>query len=317
MTVRPPSWLQAGSFTADDDRLLLQSLLGGSPNQALSSGVISSSDYEVTETGTPSMDLDVASGAAWIVGDQSSTEGIYNVVSDASATVTISTADATNPRIDLVVLQVRNSTYSGVDDDAVLAVVTGTPAASPAAPAAPDDSITLAQIAVAAGASSITTADITDERPLWSPGTSGLLTRGNPAARIHAVTGGVSTSVGTIFATVTDDYLLGGFTVSTHGLVVPIDGVYHFHSESWIKQGAAAGQVQVYLAKNGSIVAAGDLTPNLGANTTGGFGAGDDIECLAGDYIEVRGISANGNASLANVNNTGYNYLAAHLVSRT
>ncbi|HYD02614.1 MAG TPA: hypothetical protein VEB22_15410 [Phycisphaerales bacterium] len=69
-------------------------------------------------------------------------------------TVTISTADPTNPRIDLVVAK----------EDGTVAVVVGTPAGSPVAPAAPAQSISLCQVSVAAADTTIAAGDLTDLR---------------------------------------------------------------------------------------------------------------------------------------------------------
>jgi hypothetical protein len=61
---------------------------------------------------------------------------------------------------------VRDAFYSGANNDVIFNVVAGTPAGSPVAPATPANSIALATVAVAANASTIVTADITDVRVL-------------------------------------------------------------------------------------------------------------------------------------------------------
>jgi hypothetical protein len=92
--------------------------------------------------------------------------GVYTVFNDATTVATITAADFTNPRIDLVCVTVRDAFYSGANNDVIFNVVTGTPAGSPVAPATPANSIALATVAVAANASTIVTADITDARVL-------------------------------------------------------------------------------------------------------------------------------------------------------
>ncbi len=118
--------------------------------------------FEVTVDSPLSMDLNVSAGQAFVEGTEASGQGTYFVRDSASSSVTVPTADATYDRIDLVVLTVRDTAYSGVDDDAVLQVVTGTPSASPSAPTVPDNSIVLATVDVPALASSISA--VTDER---------------------------------------------------------------------------------------------------------------------------------------------------------
>jgi len=90
--------------------------------------------------------------------------GTYVGYNDATVVLSITTADPTNPRIDRVCLTVNDAYYTGALNNAVLQVVAGTPAGSPVAPALPANSISLATVAVGAGATAITNANITDTR---------------------------------------------------------------------------------------------------------------------------------------------------------
>jgi hypothetical protein len=160
MTLRtPPSWLQNGSHPAENDRLTTQALWA-------TTGIINSTSLEVTPNSPVGMSVRVASGWAAIVGTTQSNMGTYVAYNDAQVTVAITTADPTNPRIDRLVMTVNDSYYSGSSNNVVFQVVAGTPAGSPVAPATPDNSISLATIAVAAGALSITSGNITDTRVL-------------------------------------------------------------------------------------------------------------------------------------------------------
>jgi hypothetical protein len=88
--------------------------------------------------------------------------GGYRATLASSGTLTVATADPTNPRIDLVCANVvdnGNNTSSGE-----VQIITGTPAASPSAPSAPANSVSLAQVTVPANATSITSGDIADVR---------------------------------------------------------------------------------------------------------------------------------------------------------
>jgi hypothetical protein len=79
-----------------------------------------------------------------------------------SSALTVATADATNPRIDLVAIYVDEN---GDDtSDSYVDIIEGTPAASPVPPSAPDNSVILATVAVAANAASISSSNITDQR---------------------------------------------------------------------------------------------------------------------------------------------------------
>ena len=160
MTLRtPPSWLQNGSHPAENDRLTTQALWA-------TTGIINSTSLAVTANSPVGMSVRVASGWAAIVGTTQANMGTYVGYNDAQVTLTITTANVTNPRIDLVCMTVNDSFYSGSTNNVVLQVVAGTPAGSPVAPSLPANSISLATVAVAAGALSINSGNITDTRVL-------------------------------------------------------------------------------------------------------------------------------------------------------
>ena len=152
----PPSWLQNGSHTAENDRLTTTGSLWGV------SGVVRSADLAVTASS--GMTLSVASGWAAIIGTYQTNMGTYMAYNDGAATATITTADATNPRIDLVCITVNDAAYSGSLNSVAINVVKGTAAGSPSVPSTPTNSIALAQVAVAAGATTISSGNITDVR---------------------------------------------------------------------------------------------------------------------------------------------------------
>lgn len=166
---QPPVALQnVSTLNADDFRRLIKALV---PTE----GIIASGDLAVTQNGTPNMSVNVAAGGAVIVGDDTpATQGSYYVWNDATVNLVIAASDPTNPRKDIVIAQVRDSFYSVAGDDWRLTVVTGTPAASPAEPALPTDSIKLAVVTVAAAATSITNAAIADSRTV-AAGLSGIV----------------------------------------------------------------------------------------------------------------------------------------------
>jgi hypothetical protein len=149
-----------------DAEQLRQAVASLAPNGG---GVVNQSDFPVTQTTTPSLGVLVGVGRAWLPGTNVtnlsgqtfSTQGMYFVLNDANVTVTLSTANATNPRIDLIYVGALDSAYSGASDLIKIDKVTGTAAATPAVPALPKNAIALAQVAVAANATSVTNANIT------------------------------------------------------------------------------------------------------------------------------------------------------------
>lgn len=155
--VTPPSWLQAGTYPAESDRLNAQALYA-------TTGIIGSSSLAVTQNSPAGMSVLVASGWAAIVGTTQANMGVYTTYNDASTVLTVTTANPTLPRIDRVVVTIRDSYYTGAYNDVIFQVIAGTAAASPSAPATPANSISLATIAVGAAVTSIVTANITDTR---------------------------------------------------------------------------------------------------------------------------------------------------------
>ncbi len=160
----PPTWLEnSTAHNAQDYRAVLGSLI--SP---LGSGVAASGHLAVSEkSGTPNMSVDVAAGGVFVASTRSAAQGVYHAYNDAVENVAIAAADPTNPRIDRILVQIRDEAQDAAltQNDARFLVVQGTPAAVPVAPSITvDDYYELAQVEVAALATSITDADITDQR---------------------------------------------------------------------------------------------------------------------------------------------------------
>lgn len=154
----PPSWLQNGTHPAENDRLTSTGVLWKS------GGVADVAAMKVAQSATPGMSVQVSAGHAIIAGTQSSNQGFYIAYNDAAASVAIATADPALGRIDRICVVVQDSYYSGANNQVIFTAVTGTPNSVPVAPSAPDNAVTLAYVAVGAGVTSITNANITDQR---------------------------------------------------------------------------------------------------------------------------------------------------------
>jgi hypothetical protein len=172
--ISPPPFMQVGSLPAKTLRQLLAahltsplaSFAGGVGALDPGHGVVLSGDLAVTQNGTPNMSVNVAAGSAFIKGTSAADQGVYGFFNDATVNLAISTSDPTNGRRDLIIAQIRDAGggYGGVDNDARLAVVTGTASGSPVDPAVPANCLVLARITVDAAAGSIVTGKITDLR---------------------------------------------------------------------------------------------------------------------------------------------------------
>lgn len=175
MTVdNPPYAMQGLDHDADLFRQMLRALLGGPPEDVPAGvgttrmlgahGVSGPTAMKVTANGTPNMTVKVAPGGAFVTGTEAAGQGTYYANSQSIETLTIATANATNPRRDIIVAKVEDSDYGGSTQEWSLAVVQGTAAASPADPSLPANALALARVTVGAGATSITNGDITDLR---------------------------------------------------------------------------------------------------------------------------------------------------------
>lgn len=176
MAVRStPIFIDGNTHPAEETRLAVAALLGsvtgsftgGATAADRAHGIINAGDLAVSQNGTPNMSVNVATGGCFIRGTENANQGAYHLWNDATVNLAITAADATNPRRDLIIAQVRDAYYSGSSKDARVTVVTGTPAASPSDPSLSSfpNALVLARVAVAANATSVTTANITDLRP--------------------------------------------------------------------------------------------------------------------------------------------------------
>lgn len=151
MTRYTPNWIQQGNYAAVNDRRLIGAIW---PNEGVS-GMVASAGAGMT--------VNIAAGVAVV------NIGLYNAClcsSNATEAVVIPTAPPSNPRIDLIVCQVRsNELDGGPNNDWLFQVVTGTPAASPVPPAVPARAVEIAQVLVPAGSVSVIAGNITDIRP--------------------------------------------------------------------------------------------------------------------------------------------------------
>ena len=124
-------------------------------------GSFNTTDLKVTAPGT-GMTVSVAAGQALVRG--------HYYANDAALTLSIATANATNPRIDAVVL-----TLDPVANTITAGVVTGTAAATPVAPTltqtdAGTYQLLLGYVAVAAATATISAANVTDARTFLGQG---------------------------------------------------------------------------------------------------------------------------------------------------
>jgi hypothetical protein len=108
------------------------------------------------------MTVTVGPGSFVVPNTASAIAGGYQATLASSVTLSVAAADTVNPRIDLVCANVVDNGNSSSFGE--VQIITGTPASSPAAPAAPANSVPLALITVPANATSIVSGNIADAR---------------------------------------------------------------------------------------------------------------------------------------------------------
>jgi hypothetical protein len=152
MTRYAPQWLQSLTYPASVDRRLIGAVW---PNPAVSGCAVSVAS---------AMTVNVAPGQCAV--PSANNTGSVLCTSDATETVTLTAAPGSGTnRIDLIVCQTRgNDLDGGANNDFLFTFVTGTPAATPVAPATPVGALVLAQVYVPGGSAAITAPNITDVR---------------------------------------------------------------------------------------------------------------------------------------------------------
>ena len=147
-------WLSPDSQSREDTRLISLGALTPTSAVQVRSGILPGSStglYRIngfTLTGaTGTMSGTVSPGRAIV--QSTDTRGAYPIALTEFENVTFADGDALYGRIDLLVLRIYDDVYDGSGrTEAVVEIVQGTPAATPAIPATPDLAVPLYQVAV-------------------------------------------------------------------------------------------------------------------------------------------------------------------------
>lgn len=249
----------------------------------VSEGVLGTASLNVSQRGAgANMSVDVAAGTAWIQGDDSVNQPCYRVVNDATKNLSISAAHATNARNDIVIAEVRDSAFSGVNTDWQLRVIAGTAAASPGTPSVPNNAIKLAEINIPATDTTIGDAQITDTR-----GRAFVRQGGIPACRVYN-----SSTVAVAhnsFTTITfnserfDTAGLHSTSTNTGRLTFPVAGIYQVGAAIYWTANSTGIRTMRIMVNGGTALAytefnAGAVSgPGLIINTIYSFAAGDYV----------------------------------------
>ncbi len=282
------------NITEDDWRLMAANFCG--------TGVLTGIDNELLVYGDASgMNVKVATGACYINGHYGRNTSIK--------TLTISAADATNARNDLVVARVDYTT-NVIEFD----VITGTPAGSPTTPTVTVNSsmyeIALAVVNVPALDTSIASNQVTDTRA-WSTKGSGDL---SATVAFSAYSSGNTTlnSTPAKLAVNTELFDPGSDydAATNYRFTAPSKGIYHFDGRVQFTTPGDGNNIAVYIYKNGSAFTEGIVQGfNVGGANSCSLTVSCTVQLNVGDYVELFGSRATGSGN-------GQGGLAGYLVGR-
>lgn len=279
-----PPWLLQECFTAAGARLFTNNLVCGEGVADLLDGSL------LVTTGGAGLDLSVAEGGGFVDSDADDM-GMYSIFNDGAVTVTATTADGTNPRIDQVIATVNDSQISGVDNNWVLSVLAGTPTAGASlsnlngAAALPDRSIRLAYVLVPASFAGpfVNATHILDDRSSFDS------CSGTPYVELEASAVTAITPAST-YVKVNLDVVRGDaayFTVASSVVTVLQDGLYQCNAFGGFDNGVS-GDRYYAISKNGT---SADHSPGEAGNVSSTVYfctlAAPPVRLVAGDTLQL------------------------------
>lgn len=163
-------------FTAQQTRQALSPLFGAAPSGrplGATSGVRQGTPTTtVFLTGAGSTTWNVAAHSGVLDTQTAAAAGPYGYSTDGTDAGSITAADATNPRVDIVYVRVNDNVQDGSGfTNGEVGYLAGTPAATPSAPATPARAMVLATISVpkvGAGAPAVSWVAPTFNAPAWT-----------------------------------------------------------------------------------------------------------------------------------------------------
>lgn len=168
IAARAGAWLDGVPIAAQDMRLeavaamLTSAGTAGTTGIAAAQGIRNGVGSPLACTWTSGLSFTLNAGTCFIQGTASATAGLYTATLDTTTTLAVTTADATNPRIDSVIAVVSDVGTSS--STTLFKILAGTAAPSPVAPTLPANALLLCNIAVAANAVALSAGVFTDKR---------------------------------------------------------------------------------------------------------------------------------------------------------
>jgi hypothetical protein len=288
----------------------------------------------VAQAASPNMTIVVGNGSAAIPTGTYPDSYSYFAASDTSGgdSVTITTANTSNPRIDVIVSYVNKSaTFSTSPANnpgaMVYAAVAGTPSATPAIPGssaiqsaigAANPYTILAQVAVPANVTQILNSNITDARSWASVSTANVTNPVNFSA-YASVTTLLAASAWTVIAFGSKEFDTGSnYSTSTNEFTATVAGYHKFECGYQTASGATGEYYTIGIFKNGSASPWKNGPSQLaqGANDINLAWETPQMWSNAGDYVQVAGFQNSGGTKTV-ASGEALTYFAGYRVSRT
>lgn len=273
MTFLNPEFLKTKQVPALRDRVILS-------HMGVQQGVFEDDDFAVYPT--TGMGIEVRAGNAMVPANQTGNRGLYHVESTAAEPLTFTTSP-TNPRLDQVILRVKDPSFDTtlVTSTPTVEILPGTATAGATinnrsgAAALPAGCLRLADVIIGTATSTITDAIIRDRRP-WARG----------FARQVLYTGGDNASVGGSNALPTNTGFNAATKIQGEFTGVPIE--IHFGGGQFVANNVAQIRVGV-----GATLSDGVTFSNLGARDEGGWSS-NSTNTQGFDWKSVQTIPAPG-----------------------
>lgn len=257
-----PAFIQANTYSAEITRRATTGLLQarGSSIGSVAGGFVNVAAGDLLMAAPVSgMSVNVAPGECVVPGTTSTTQSGYYLFNASTTNLSISTANPTNPRIDLVCATINDASYAGALNSGVLQVVTGTPTSGATlinlsgAPSLPTSSLLIGYVLVPAAASNIVAGDLGDKRVQLA----GVITfNGRSGAVVPAVGDYLAVPSGGLTGAVAATRYVGGTTSGAPVSGIFLKGDFVIDQTAFIWVCTTAGSPGTWTALGGSGVLA-------------------------------------------------------------
>jgi hypothetical protein len=188
---QPPAFLQAGSYTARQDRLNLISnrfnpTTLNTSDMAARGGILPGQAARQATFSMTNWDVTINKFVGIVENTFAATSGDYEVYSTNAQVLTVTASSPTTNRIDIIGVRVQDAFYSGALNQADLVIVQGTPSAgAPSDPVLPSSFLPIVRVTVSAATSTGTLTDLRKRTSIagatYSPFTLQLTDNGTAA----------------------------------------------------------------------------------------------------------------------------------------